>query len=102
MDKIVDVIPLSVEMNYTSAVRYENLIFVAGRSAVTNMQTEIVFGALNTETKDFNEIPFSFENLTSDEFNIEAMTVLENTLYVALSKKTNSTITIQAVNLENP
>ncbi len=101
VDKIVDVIPLSVEMNYTSAVRYENLIFVAGRSAVTNMDTQIVFGALNTETKNFNEIPFSLENLTSDEFNIEAMTVLENTLYVALAKKTNSTITIQAVNLEN-
>ena len=101
VDKKVDVIQLPVEMNYTSAVRYENLIFVAGRSAVTNMDTQTVFGVFNTETKDFNEIPFSFENLTRNEFFIEAMTILENTLYVALNSKMNSTITIQAVNLEN-
>ena len=84
----VSTIALPKGTGYCSAVRYENLIFISGRTVVGD-NVDIFFGALDIRTNTFQEIPISIENKLASETFINGLTILNNVLYMAITDRRN-------------
>ena len=87
-------IELPKKVAYTATVRYENLIFVAGRTII-NDNIEIFFGALDTRDNTFREIPVTIDGKLSAETYINGLTILDNVLYIAITDRTNDKLFIE-------
>lgn len=84
----VSTIALPKGTGYCSAVRYENLIFISGRTVVGG-NVDIFFGALDIRDNTFKEIPISIENKLASETFINGLTILNNVLYMAITDRRN-------------
>lgn len=95
--KSTDFIELNFDLGFTSAARFENLVFFSGQIPSPENNGILYLGAYDTFTGNLSEIPITMENLINDDVSIVAMTVLNQKLYLALQN--SGTITTQVVDL---
>ncbi|MBW8244408.1 hypothetical protein K1F50_16480 [Muricauda oceani] len=95
--KSTEFINLNFDLGFTSAARFENLLFFAGQIPSPENNGVLYLGAYDTFTGNLSEIPITMENLSNNDARIVAMTVLKKKLYLAIQN--SGTITTQVVDL---
>jgi len=85
----------------TTACRYENLIFVSGKLPFEENEPNFFFGVLNVETNSFIETSINFESVDPSLVDIEGLTIVNDTLYIAVENISNSKIVVEYVDLNS-
>jgi len=85
----------------TTACRYENLIFVSGKLPFVENEPNFFFGVLNVETNSFIETSINFESIDPSLVDIEGLTIVNDTLYIAVENISNSKIVVEYVDLNS-
>ena len=85
----------------TTACRYENLIFVSGKLPFVENEPNFFFGVLNVETNSVVETSINFESIDPSFVDIEGLTIVNDTLYIAVENISNSKIVVEYVDLNS-
>lgn len=90
---------LPKSMYHTSACRYENLIFLAGKTVFVENEPTFYFSVYDTQTNTFIEPQVTFEGIDPIKIQIEGMTILNDILYIALGDSSSSKVKVESVDL---